>query len=84
MGDRMTPIPFEKIMTQLLEEKRQQGSIFGVRSLFVAKQNHTLSLFGEKMEMPFGPAAGPHTQLAQNLIAAYAAGARFFELKTVL
>lgn len=83
MGDRMTPIPFEKIMTQLLEEKRQQGSIFGVRSLFVAKQNHTLSLFGEKMEMPFGPAAGPHTQLAQNLIAAYAAGARFFELKTV-
>ena len=35
------------------------------------------------MEAPFGPAAGPHTQLAQNLIAAYAAGSRFFELKTV-
>ena len=28
-------------------------------------------------------AAGPHTQLAQNLVAAYYAGARFFELKTV-
>lgn len=35
------------------------------------------------METPFGPAAGPHTQLAQNIIAAYAGGARFFELKTV-
>ena len=30
-----------------------------------------------------GPAAGPHTQLAQNIIASYYAGARFFELKTV-
>ena len=38
---------------------------------------------GELLETPFGPAAGPHTQLAQNIIAAYAAGARFFELKTV-
>jgi len=30
-----------------------------------------------------GPAAGPHTQLSQNIIAAYIAGGRFFELKTV-
>ncbi|MEG0126312.1 MAG: putative selenate reductase subunit YgfK, partial [Clostridia bacterium] len=37
----------------------------------------------EQIETPFGPAAGPHTQLAQNLIAAYAGGSRFFELKTV-
>ena len=29
------------------------------------------------------PAAGPNTQLAQNLVAGYYAGARFFELKTV-
>ena len=42
-----------------------------------------IELFGEKLELPFGPAAGPHTQLAQNIIAAYAAGGRFFELKTV-
>ena len=40
-------------------------------------------MFKEKIESPYGPAAGPHTQLAQNLMAAYAAGARFFELKTV-
>ncbi len=40
-------------------------------------------IFQEKIESPFGPAAGPHTQLAQNLIAAYAGGSRFFEVKTV-
>ena len=43
----------------------------------------SLPIFGERIETPFGPAAGPNTQLAQNIIAAYVAGARFFELKTV-
>ena len=38
---------------------------------------------GERIETPFGPAAGPNSQLAQNIIAAYVAGARFFEVKTV-
>ncbi len=42
-----------------------------------------LSIFGEKLEVPLGPAAGPHTQMAQNIISAYIGGARFFELKTV-
>lgn len=42
-----------------------------------------LPIFGEKLETPVGPAAGPHTQMAQNIISAYFAGARFFELKTV-
>jgi putative selenate reductase len=30
-----------------------------------------------------GPAAGPHAQLTQNILAAYLAGSRFIELKTV-
>ncbi len=42
-----------------------------------------LPIFGEKLEVPLGPAAGPHTQMAQNIICAYIGGARFFELKTV-
>ena len=32
---------------------------------------------------PVGPAAGPHTQLAQNIVTAWLAGARVVELKTV-
>ena len=39
------------------------------------------------MENPLPPLsarrAGPHTQLAQNIVTSWAAGARFFELKTV-
>ena len=42
-----------------------------------------MELFGEQADAPIGPAAGPHTQLAQNIVTSWAAGARFFELKTV-
>lgn len=50
---------------------------------WIADPAKTLPIFGEKIESPFGPAAGPNSQLAQNIIAAYVAGARFFEVKTV-
>ncbi len=83
MGDRMTPIPFGNLMTWALNERKKQGTVFGVRKFYRADPNRTLPLFGEKAETPFGPAAGPNTQLAQNIIASYLAGSRFFELKTV-
>ena len=35
------------------------------------------------METPLGVAAGPHTQLSQNILAAWLCGARYIELKTV-
>lgn len=82
MSDRMTAIPFGKLMDWILEEHKK-GTIFGVHRLFTADASRTYELFGNKMETPFGPAAGPHTQLAQNIVAAYVSGARFFELKTV-
>ncbi len=41
------------------------------------------TLFGHTVDTPIGPAAGPHTQLAQNIITSYLAGGRFIELKTV-
>jgi putative selenate reductase len=40
-------------------------------------------LFGHTVAAPLGVAAGPHSQLAQNLVAAWLCGARFMELKTV-
>ena len=82
MSDRMTPIPFSDLMNWILEEHKS-GSVFGVRRPFYAAKGKSLELFGERLETPFGPAAGPHTQLAQNIVAAYYAGCRFFELKTV-
>ncbi len=83
MGDKMTPIPFGNLMEWILEEKRKRGSVFGVRKQYRADAGKTLSIFGEKIETPFGPAAGPNTQLAQNIVTAYLTGCRFFELKTV-
>ena len=82
MSDIMTPIPFGKMMDWILQEHKQ-GTVFGVHRPFVADPARTYDIFGHKLETPFGPAAGPHTQLAQNIVAAYIAGSRFFELKTV-
>lgn len=82
MSDLMTPIPFANLMEWILTEYKT-GAVFGVRRPFVPQPGKTLDLFGEKLETPFGPAAGPHTQLTQNIVAAYYGGARFFELKTV-
>lgn len=82
MSDIMTPIPFGDLMNWILEEGKK-GSVFGIKKLFFADPSKTYKIFGRCLETPFGPAAGPHTQLAQNIIAAYAAGSRFFELKTV-
>ena len=84
MSDKMYPLSFGKLMDWALTEYAQQGSLFGVFKLFRYRpEDKKLPIFREKLEAPFGPAAGPHTQLAQNILAAYAAGGRFFELKTV-
>ena len=82
MSDRMTPIPFGTLMNWAVEDIKKGKGAFGVRFPWKAA-GEALEFMGEKLEAPFGPAAGPHTQLAQNLLAAYFAGARFFELKTV-
>lgn len=82
MSDIMRPMPFGHLINWILTEYHSQGSIFGVSKL-ARHAGGARPIFKEKIESPFGPAAGPHTQLAQNLIAAYAGGSRFFEVKTV-
>ena len=82
MSELMTPIPFRELMTWITTEYQREGTVFGVHRPYRAGVKK-LPIFGETIETPFGPAAGPNTQLAQNIIAAYFAGARFFELKTV-
>ncbi len=82
MSDKMTPIPFSNLMEWVLDEHKK-GAVFGIHRPFVADAGNAYEIFGRKLETPFGPAAGPHTQLAQNIMAAYYAGSRFFELKTV-
>ena len=83
MSEQMIPIPFRELMNWITTEYAQEGAVFGVQRPYAAGEKSLPIFGGEKIETPFGPAAGPNTQLAQNIIAGYFAGARFFELKTV-
>lgn len=85
MGDIMRPVPFKQLLHWITEEYRSQWTIFGIpESQFFIKENGKgIQIFDESCATPVGPAAGPHTQLTQNIVAAYLVGGRFFELKTV-
>jgi len=85
MGDTMRPVPFKQLLHWITEEYRSQWTIFGIpESQFFIKENRkSIQIFDESCDTPVGPAAGPHTQLAQNIVTAYLVGGRFFELKTV-
>lgn len=83
MIDTLRPLSFDHLIRWILSEQKKTGSIFGVRDFYQANPFKTLDFPNEKLETPFGPASGPHTQYAQSIIAAYVAGCRFFELRTV-
>ncbi|HVJ50232.1 putative selenate reductase subunit YgfK [Desulfitobacterium sp.] len=85
MSDKMRPIPFSQLVTWAIDERKTHNTIFGISQpkIYKPKSNRQIKLFGEALETPIGPAAGPHTQLAQNIVASYLSGSRFFELKTV-
>lgn len=85
MGDIMRPVSFKQLLRWITEEYQSQRTIFGIpKSQFFIKENgKSIQIFDESCATPVGPAAGPHTQLTQNIIAAYLVGGRFFELKTV-
>jgi len=88
MSDTMKVQPFEVLLDWILKELGGNQSIFGIhRSLFYVPQKDSPyaieDLFGHYLATPIGPGAGPHTQLAQNIICAWLSGGRFIELKTV-
>ena len=85
MSEIMTPMPFDRLMGWAIAEYREQGRIFGIRKekFYSNAGGTTLEIFGERIASPIGPAAGPNSQLAQNIVAAFLAGSRFVELKTV-
>ena len=83
MSDIMRPMAFEQLLNWILTEKKQSGTVFGEHHPYHADAKYNRTIFERTLETPVGPAAGPHTQLAQNIAAAYYTGSRFFELKTV-
>jgi len=88
MTDRMRPLSFETLLKWILTEYRTSQSIFGIPSDAFYRPTRepacaTDRIAGGHLTTPIGPAAGPHTQLAPNILSAWLCGGRFIELKTV-
>jgi putative selenate reductase len=80
--------PFDVLLHWILKEFGESRSIFGIsESLFHVPSKDgpyaIQDMFGHYLATPVGPAAGPHTQLTQNILCAWLSGGRFIELKTV-
>ena len=83
MSECMKIMPFKNLMEWAIDENNSRKSIFGVKKYYKADTKKGFNIYREHIETPIGPAAGPNSQLAQNIVSSYVAGARFFELKTV-
>ena len=87
MTELFRSIAAEQLFAWTFSELDSRDSIFGIprAHFFVPAATHSYrsSVFGQPLDTPVGPAAGPHTQMAQNIVAAWLCGARYIELKTV-
>ena len=85
-NDKFWCCDIETLLKWILAEEKQ-GQIFGIpRELFFVPSDmdsFQMVRYGQLLDTPLGVAAGPHTQLSQNIIAAWLTGARYMELKTV-
>ncbi len=85
MSDKMTPLTTKQLLNWIVAEFINNRSIFGIneRNFFNPIIEPKTKMFGHSLDTIVGPAAGPHTQMSQNIIASYLTGGRFIELKTV-
>jgi len=89
MSKIMNTIAMGELMGRMTGEWAARGSIYDIpgeltkRVLDMEETSPGFKVNGYSIGLPVGPAAGPHTQIAPNLVAAWMAGARVFELKTV-
>lgn len=86
MSDRLYPVSIQHLIQWMLSELRSD-QLFGIHKDLFFKPDRSdafrMQRYGQMLETPIGVAAGPHTQLSQNIIAAWLCGARYMELKTV-
>lgn len=87
MSDRFRPLGPRRLASWIGRELQASDSIFGIpRELWFrpsATDRFAFEHRGARLQTPIGVAAGPHTQLAQNIVVAWLCGARVIELKTV-
>jgi putative selenate reductase len=84
---QLAPVPFDVLIGRMFRELQEKRSVFDLPAQrFVgAYPGRDLSapFRDRRASTPFGPAAGPHTQMAQNIALSWLAGGRVIELKTV-
>jgi putative selenate reductase len=83
----LTPFPLDVLLGRVANEWETRQRIFDLPTARFWKKNEAVDLsmefLGRPAATPVGPAAGPHSQMAQNIVLGWLAGARVFELKTV-
>jgi putative selenate reductase len=83
----LAPYPFAALIRRAFRELEQKQAIFDlpVRQCFFGDptKDFGVQFHGRRAASPFGPAAGPQSQLAQNIALSWLAGGRIIELKTV-
>src|ERR1035438_8929922 len=83
----LKPIPFARLVQRAFLEFEREGKIFDLPASNFFRGlpglDLSVSVHGHRASTPLGPAAGPHGQLAQNIVLAWLGGSRIIELKTV-
>ena len=79
------PAPLEMLARWIFSDLQSRDTVLGIphSNLAVPSPRMAIDMFGRSVAAPLGVAAGPHTQLTQNIVAAWLCGARVIELKTV-
>jgi putative selenate reductase len=84
---RLSPYPFAALVRRVFRELDRRQAIFDLpaRAFFVGDPRKDLSVrvHGHAASTPLGPAAGPQSQLAQNIVLSWLGGGRIVELKTI-
>jgi len=87
MTDKFSILSLRQLAGIIINQYDTTKEILGIPEelFFIPKGGDPFRSFryGQLLESPIGVAAGPHTQLAQNIVAAWLTGARYFELKTI-
>lgn len=83
----LTPMSLATLMHRIDHEWSTRKKIFDLPNARIWRPDEQVDLsfefLGRKCASPIGPAAGPHSQMAQNIVLAWLGGGRLFELKTV-
>lgn len=85
MADKFQIISLRQLIRFIFSDT-EKASLLGIpEELFFKPDNKKFYTYryNKLLHLPLGVAAGPHTQLAQNIIASWLCGARYIELKTI-